>query len=73
MSKLSRLMTMAAIAAAASQPGMTELPVINHRPLHKYKGESPKCKTCRYFKNDRVCLDPMAMACSRYERKKKRR
>lgn len=64
---------MAAITAAASQQGMTDLPVIDHRPLPKHKGESPKCKTCRYFKNDRVCLSPMAMACPRYERKKKKR
>lgn len=39
----------------------------------KTKGEAPKCKTCLYFKNDRVCLSPMAMACPRYERKKKKR
>lgn len=39
----------------------------------KKKGEAPKCKTCRYFKNDRVCLSPMAMACPRYERKKRKK
>ena len=75
MSKLSRLMTMAAIAAAASQPGMTDLPVINHRPLPKYKGESPKCKTCVHFSKygPYRCSQPMKMACDRYERNKKKK
>lgn len=71
MSKLSRMLAMAAIMANAAQTVMTDLPVIDHRPLPKYKGESPKCKTCRYFKSNRVCLSPMQMACERYERKKK--
>lgn len=73
MSKLSRILIMAAIVGAASQQGVTYLPVIDRKPLPKYKGESPKCKTCRYFKSDRVCLDPMQMACPRYERKKKKK
>lgn len=64
---------MAAIAAAASQPGMTELPVINHRPLPKYKGESPKCKSCVRFYSCTKSHGTMSMACERYERKKKRR
>lgn len=72
MSKLSILMTMAAISAAASQPGMTDLPVINHRPFPKYKGESPKCKTCVHFRTNRKCCTPMQMACPRYKRKKKK-
>ena len=73
MNKLSRLMAMTALAAAASQPGMTDLPVINHRPLPKYKGESPKCKSCVHFKTKRNCCTPMKMACEDYKRKKKKR
>lgn len=46
---------------------------VEKRLTVKTKGEAPKCKTCLYFKNDRVCLSPMAMACPRYERKKKKR
>ena len=72
MSKLSRLMAMTALVAAASQPGMTDLPVIDRKPLPKHKGESPKCKTCVYFRHDRVCCTPMQMACPRYKRKKKK-
>lgn len=72
MSKLSRLLTLAAITAAASQPGMTDLPVINHRALPKYKGESPKCKTCVHFRTNRKCCTPMQMACENYSRKKRR-
>ena len=73
MSKLSRILMMAAIAGAASQQGMTNLPVIDCKPLPKHKGESPKCKSCRHFKSDRVCLSPMKMACPRYERKKRKK
>lgn len=72
MNKLSRLMAMTALVAAASQPGMTDLPVINHRPLPKYKGESPKCKTCVHFKTNRKCFSPMQMACENYSRKKRK-
>ena len=71
MSKLSRMMAMVAIAAAASQPGMTDLPRIE-RQLPKYKGESPKCKTCIHFKTQRRCFEPMRMACEDYKRKKKK-
>ena len=71
MSKMSRLMVMTAIAAAASQPGMTDLPVIDYKPLPKYKGESPKCKTCIYFECAHCCMKPMRMACEDYKRKKK--
>lgn len=73
MSKLSRLMAMAAITAAASQQGMTDLPVIDHRPLPKHKGESPKCKTCIYFECAHCCMKPMGMACEDYKRKQKKR
>ena len=65
-------MAMAALVAAASQLGMTDLPVIDRKPLPKHKGESPKCKTCVYFRNDRVCCTPMQIACPRYKRKKKK-
>ena len=71
MSKLSRVLTMAAIVAAASQPGMTDLPRIE-RQLSKYKGESPRCKTCIYFKCAHCCMEPMRMACEDYKRKKKK-
>lgn len=71
MNKLSRVLMMAAIAAAASQPGMTDLPRIE-RQLPKYKGESPRCKTCIHFKTHRRCLEPMRMACEDYKRKKKK-
>lgn len=73
MSKLSRLMAMTALAAAASQSGMTDLPVINHRPLPKYKGESPKCKSCKYYRTKWECDSPMKMACENYVRKNKRK
>lgn len=72
MSKLSRLMTMVAITAAASQPGMTDLPNVSERTLPKYKGESPKCKTCVHFRTNRKCFTPMQMACENYSRKKRR-
>lgn len=74
MSKMSRLMAMAALAAAVSQRGMTDLPVIDYKPLPKYKGESPKCKTCSHFSKygSYRCSQPMKMACDRYERKKKK-
>ena len=72
MSKLSRLLTMAALVAAASQPGMTDLPR-TERQLPKYKGESPRCKTCIHFRTQRRCLDSMRMACENYSRKKKKR
>lgn len=71
MSKLSRVLTMAAIAAAASQPGMTDLPRIE-RQLPKSKGESPRCKTCIYFECAHCCMEPMRMACEDYKRKKKK-
>ena len=71
MSKLSRLLTMVALAAAASQPGMTDLPR-TERQLPKYKGESPRCKTCIHFKTHRRCLESMRMACEDYKRKKKK-
>lgn len=71
MSKLSRLLMVAAIAAAASHPGMTDLPR-TERTLPKYKGESPRCKTCIHFKTNRRCLEPMRMACENYSRKKKK-
>lgn len=72
MSKLSRLLTMAALVAAASQPGMTDLPR-TERQLPKFKGESPRCKTCIHYKTQRRCLEPMRMACENYSRKKKKR
>ena len=71
MSKMSRLMVMTAIAAAASRPGMTALPVRDRKPLPKHKGESPKCKTCIYFERAHRCMEPMRMACEDYKRKKK--
>lgn len=64
---------MAAITGAASKPGMYDLPVINHKPLPKYSGESPKCKTCVHFKTHRYCCTPMKMACENYVRKNKRK
>lgn len=73
MSRLSRLMALAAITAAAAQTGMTDLPVIDHRPLPKHKGESPKCKSCVHFKTKRYCCTPMQMACDSYERKKRKK
>ena len=72
MSKLSRLLTMAAITAAASQQGMTNLPNVSERPLPKYKGESPKCKTCVHFDTRPQCRVSMQMACENYSRKKRR-
>lgn len=71
MSKLSRMMAMVAIAAAASQTGMTDLPRTK-RTLPKYKGESPRCKTCIYFECAHCCMEPMRMACEDYKRKKKK-
>lgn len=73
MSRLSRLMALAAITAAAAQTGMTDLPVIEHRPLAKHKGESPKCKSCVHFKTKRNCCTPMQIACDSYERKKRKK
>ena len=72
MSKLSRLMMMVAITAAASHPGMTDLPNVSERPLPKYKGESPKCKTCVHFNTRPQCRMSMRMACENYSRKKRR-
>ena len=72
MSKLSRILAMTAMMANAAQIGMTDLPVINHRPLPKYKGESPKCKSCVHFKTKRNCCTPMRMACENYSRKKRK-
>lgn len=71
MSKLSRLLTMVTLAAAASQPEMTDLPR-TERILPKFKGESPRCKTCIHFKTHRRCFEPMRMACENYLRKKKK-
>lgn len=73
MSKLSRILGMAAIMASAAQQGMTDLPVIDYRPLPKYKGESPKCKSCVHFKTKRNCCTPMKMACENYSRKKRKK
>lgn len=44
---------------------------------HKRKGEAPKCKTCKHFKENGAqwgwCTVPMQMACDRYKRKKKKK
>lgn len=73
MSRLSRLLMLAAITSAASHPyGSSFLPN-NDRPLPKFKGETPRCKTCVHFKTRRECCTPMQMACNNYSRKKKRR
>ena len=74
MSKLSRLLTMAAsLTAAASQQGMTDLPDLGtDRPVVRYKGEAPKCKTCVHYRTTTKCLTPMRMACENYSRKKRR-
>lgn len=72
MSKLSRILAMTAMMASAAKTGMTDLPVIDRRPLPKYKGESPKCKSCVHFKTKRNCCTPMQMACENYLRKRKK-
>ena len=73
MSKLSRLMMMAAITAAASQQGMTDLSDLGtDRPVVRYKGEAPKCKTCVHYRTTTKCLTPMRMACDEYKRRKKK-
>ena len=73
MSKLGRILTMAAISMAAAQQGMTHLPDLEERPQVRRKGEAPKCKTCVHFKTRTTCLSPMKMACEDYKRKKKKR
>ena len=37
------------------------------------KGESPKCKTCYYFRMHDECSHPMNRACDRYSRKENKR
>lgn len=64
---------MTAIMASGAKTGMTDLPVIDHRPLPKYKGEAPKCKTCKYFYSCTKSHGTMSPACEIYVRKKKRR
>lgn len=72
MSRLSKLLMLAAITASAANPyGLSDLPN-PHRPLPKFKGESPRCKTCVHFKTRRECCTPMQMACNNYSRKKKK-
>lgn len=73
MSKLGRILMMAAISMAAAQQGMTHLPDLEERPQAIRKGEAPKCKTCVHFKTRTTCLSPMRMACEDYKRKKKKR
>ena len=73
MSKLSKIMAMAALHMAASQQGMTHIPDLEEKPQVRHKGESPKCKTCVHFKTRATCLSSMRMACEDYKRKKKKR
>lgn len=44
MSKLGRILTMAAISMAAAQQGMTHLPDLEERPQVRRKGEAPKSR-----------------------------
>lgn len=68
---IKKLMVMTAVPAAFGLAEHTS--VLHKRPAPKvYKGESPKCKTCKYFKTERKCDSPMKMACEKYARRKKK-
>lgn len=72
MSKL--INNLLAMAAASAMPiGVDHTLFPHRRPAPKvFKGETPKCKTCKYFRTAYKCDSPMKMACEKYARRKKK-
>lgn len=75
MSKIGKLMAMTAIMSAASMPygaRECEMAKVGRPAPKKHRGESPKCKSCLYFRCSYRCNEPMKMACDEYKRKKRK-
>lgn len=76
MSKLGKMMAMTAIMASASMPygaRECEMAKIGRPAPKRYRGESPKCKSCAYFGCCYKCQEPMKMACDEYKRRKRKK